>query len=83
MIRFPSQFRALKGIHGYFYNIDDYFLYSIKPSGVLSKMKLYYPNRYNSIRECGFYLSIKNKRKFIGVSKLTNLILDDYMVPVV
>lgn len=46
MIKYHERYAALKGLPGYFWNLDEEALYSIKIQGVLKKLKEQTANLY-------------------------------------
>ncbi|QFR56685.1 hypothetical protein CPT_Mendera_159 [Stenotrophomonas phage Mendera] len=64
----PPYLMPLDEGSGYFFNVDDEQLYSLK-SGKLRKMK-YQQANYTYNRPAGWFISVKGKRIHIGPKKL-------------
>ena len=62
---------------GYFYNVENKRLYSIKLGNKLTALKQYYPNRFNRIPFPGYYISVEGRRKFVPVTYLRSLSIFD------
>ena len=94
-VTFSDEFIATK-FPGYFFNIKDELLYSMKISGVLKPLKFYTPNRFNhmwrhSIKlkdgskvttKGGYYVSFHGTRKFYPIERLKELEHVDSVIPV-
>lgn len=61
MVQLPNNFTAIR-FAGYFLNTDNMRLYSIKQSGVLTKIKHYVANPW---RKSGYTISIKGKPRSV------------------
>lgn len=83
MITLPEPYRALKKYPGYFWNVDDGRLYSIKGSGVLTPLKRHIANHFNKIPNgMPFYeMSVKGVRKRVTVERIVAKALKDHIIP--
>ena len=86
LVSFPPEFIAT-AFPGYFFNVDDEKLYSMKIDGVLKPLKFQTPNQFNHIwrhpvklrggsevnSKGGYYISVKGRRKFYAIEKLKDL----------
>ena len=62
---------------GYYWNIGDKCLYSIKIGDELRKLEQHHPHKFNQIREKGYYVSVHGTRRFLSMSYLNDLSLFD------
>lgn len=76
MVTLPPPFTATK-YPGYFWNIEEKKLYSIKQSGELKELKMQNPNRWNHIPMPGYIVSFKGRRKYLAIGYLNKLVLED------
>jgi hypothetical protein len=81
---------------GYFFNVEDDQLYSLKVDGVLKPLKFVTPNYWNKIdsypiklkdgtkviSKGGYNISVKGRRKFYPIERLKELEHTDSVVPV-
>lgn len=72
MVVLPTEFIATK-FPGYFFNIKNNTLYSIKIGGTLRALPLVYPNRFNHQNCAGFNISVQGCRRFYPLPKLLEL----------
>ena len=72
MVRLPDNFIATK-FNGYFFNVENETLYSLKVKGVLRPMKLLKPNPFNHMHEPFFRISNNGIAKSYPLSKLRKL----------
>ena len=82
MVILPVGFTAIE-YPGYFWNIKTKALYSIKVGGVLKELKRYKPNRFNHMDEDFYAVSVKGKRRILGLTYLNNLVIKDSEIEVV
>jgi hypothetical protein len=68
MITFPPEFTALI-YPGYFWNVKDKQLYTIKVTGVLRPLKFQRANRYNN-GVPGYSISVDGNKKHIPINSL-------------
>ena len=80
MIKFPVQFRALPKYPGYFWNVEDKKLYSIKIKGVLKPLKKKYPNRFNNMYSPFYEISINGQRKYISVDRIVKICVPHHLI---
>ena len=80
MITFLPFFTAIK-YPGYFWNVKEKKLYSLKPSGELRPLPLIDANRHKH-GQAGYRISVNGKRKYIYESTLYKLKLKDSEIPV-
>ena len=81
MVTLPIQFVALP-IPGYFWNLDDKVVYSIK-SGILKKLApcVYYSSYYRQVRR-GWKVSNNGRKVFFDKQDLVKLTPADSVIPV-
>lgn len=76
MIKFPPEFTATK-YPGYFWNINEQRLYSIKIDGVLKPLKHQTANHFNKLIDrnetFGYRVSVKGRRRWLLGTYLSNL----------
>lgn len=76
MVSLPKDFVATR-YPGYFFNVKDELLYSIKIDGVLKPLPLRMPNRFNRLHlyapEGAFFISVQGYRKVYPLAKLRAL----------
>ncbi len=82
MIKFPTQFVAIRDFPGYFWNTDENCLYSLKIGGVLRPLLLTAPNTYNDYPEPAYRISMKGRRKVLFPSRINNELDYDYTMPI-
>jgi len=90
LVTLPPEFVAIDEYPGYFWNIDEQRLYSIKIGGVLKRLRWQRPNHYNKLREkfpdvnvqYGYQLSHEGKRFWVHDQYLKNLEYKDSVIPV-
>ena len=80
MVTLPIQFIATK-YPGYFWNVDDQVLYSLKVTGVLKPLCKTFPNHFNNYSEPGYRVSVKANRRFLSMTYLTQLESGDSVIP--
>lgn len=84
MVILPIGFTPTK-YPGYFWNVPEQALYSIKVSGVLTRLKKYnwiYKNYPISREHLPHYrVSVKGKRKILTVEELCKLNIADSVIP--
>lgn len=84
-ITFPESFRAIKGYPGYFWNIEEKRLYSLKIGGILRPLKMYdrfyhrYERSYSTWNH--YQLSVNGSSVNIGVDKILKLLEDPHTIP--
>jgi len=71
MVTLPKEFVATK-YPGYFWNIQDKKLYSVKVTGMLKPLARVYPNQFNHFRS-GFSVSIRGQKRVLELSYLETL----------
>ena len=71
MVTLPKEFVATK-YPGYFFNITDERLYSVKVTGMLKPLAKVYPNQFNHFR-AGFSVSIRGQKRVLEMSYLKTL----------
>ena len=71
MITFPPEFVATK-YPGYFWNINDEKLYSIKVTGMLRPLKFNKPNRWNQ-GFTGYKVSVNGRHRYLHLEYLKTL----------
>ena len=81
MVKLPDGFVAT-WFTGYFWNIIEQRLYSIKPSGVLKPMKLTQPDYFNHWDGPGYRVSNNGRRRTMMVSRLKKLVPTNTEIPV-
>lgn len=88
MIRFPKNFVAIKGYPGYFWNVEEDHLYSIKISGILTPLKEQNVGSYLIARFGGFtpnerYYNISQdgRSRILTVAKINRIIEKDHTIP--
>lgn len=80
MIKFPKDFVKTK-YNGYFWNIEEELLYSIKVGGELRPMKLHNSNRWLHFYEPHFRCSVNGKNRYYRLSELMKLKMEDSVFP--
>jgi hypothetical protein len=81
MVKLPDDFIET-WLPGYFWSIDEQWLYSLKAAGELRPMKLLRPNRWNYLPEPGFQVSHRGRRGYMLVSQLERLQVEPATIPV-
>lgn len=79
MVTLPPNFTAIK-YPGYFWDVDNKKLYSIKITGELREMKVLKPNRWSHRARLYFpyyVVSYKGHRRYLLVSDLEKLTIKD------
>lgn len=71
MIKFPPQFVATK-FPGYFWNVVDQHLYSIKVTGMLRPLAFQKPNQYNHF-SAGYKVSVNGRKRYLDLDYLKTL----------
>jgi hypothetical protein len=71
MITFPTEFVATK-YPGYFWNIKDEKLYSIKVTGALKPLAFQGPNRWNH-GFAGYRVSVNGRHRYMFLDSLKKL----------
>jgi len=80
VITFPKEFVATK-YPGYFWNILDNRLYSVKITGTLKPLAMQKPNQFNHYRT-GWRVSVNGQRRLIELDYLKKLKLKTSTFPV-
>lgn len=80
MITFPKEFVATK-YPGYFWNIADKQLYSIKVTGVLRPLKRCKPCFYNHGFD-GYQISVNGRKRYLHTEYLSKLTPKREKIPV-
>lgn len=84
MISFPPNYVAVKGFHGYFWNLETCKLYSLKTKGILRPIKLTKRNsRFNKWDEDGYRVSVDGQPRVLFPSKIPFKLTSEYTIPVV
>lgn len=83
MITFPTEFKAIKGFPGYFWNEENCHLYSIKIGGILRPLTKYKPIflKHIAVDEPYFTVSVNGKHKILTVSTIIRKLIDPYEIP--
>lgn len=71
MVTLPKEFVATK-YPGYFFNISDEKLYSVKVNGMLSKLSRQRPNQFNHFLD-GWRVSVGGRRRYLEIDYLKSL----------
>ena len=80
MVKFPKEFVAIK-YPGYFWNLNEQKLYSIKISGMLHPLSgPYTPNVFNNFTT-GYTVSVKGRKRIVDIEYLKNLKPADSVIP--
>jgi hypothetical protein len=79
VVTLPSDFVATK-YSGYFWNLKEKKLYSIKVDGVLKPIKKYPPNQWNHFQDA-YRVSVKGWRKSLHMDYLKKLVPADSVIP--
>ena len=80
MITFPPEFVATK-FPGYFWNVKDQKLYSLKVTGVLRPLRYSGPNRWNFYRS-GYRVSVNGRSRWLFLTDLKNLPAQEIQVAI-
>ena len=80
MVTLPKGFVATR-FHGYFWNIIEKQLYSIKQTGVLRPLKHLNPNYWNNFKG-GYGVSVNGRRRYLRDEYLGKLVLEDSEIPI-
>jgi len=84
MVTFPPNMTATK-YSGYFWDVFEQQLYSLKPSGELRKMlcrwNYFMDGKYSSNGVQGYQISVNSVSKFYTLNELRKLKLKDSIVP--
>jgi len=85
MVTLPPQFVATK-YPGYFWNLEDKRLYSVKITGMLRPLAHTKPNRWNRLWDWnetgGYKVSVNGSRRWLTDSHLAKLTPSDSVVPI-
>jgi len=79
MITLPPQYIATK-FPGYFWNVNQQALYSIKVSGVLTRLKHTKPSIFTHWNS-GYRVSVNGRRMWLSDQYLTNLKPHNSVIP--
>ena len=79
MVTLPSNFVATK-YPGYFWNLKEQKLYTMKISGVLRVLKKSLPNQWNFFKE-SYRISHQGHRRTLEVSYLKTLVDKNSIIP--
>ena len=71
MIKFPPQYTATK-FPGYFWNVVDHKLYSIKVTGMLRELKYVKPTFWNK-GFSGYAVSVNGRKRYLHMDYLMKL----------
>lgn len=71
MVTLPKEFAATR-YPGYFWNIKDEKLYSVKVTGMLKPLAKQYSNQFNHFR-VGYQISVAGQKRFMELSYLKSL----------
>lgn len=81
MVRLPEGFVSTK-YPGYFWNIQEQHLYSIKIGGILKPLKLYKANHFNKWTSDGYNVTVNGRRKALLECYLLELTDTDSVITV-
>ncbi len=85
MVTLPVQFLATK-YPGYFFNVEDEKLYSLKIDGILKPLKKHTPTYFNQLGRFtnagAFQCSVKGQRRWLSLEQLRKLKDNDTLIPV-
>lgn len=81
MVTLPKEFTSAY-YPGYYWNVAERVLYSLKVDGILKPLKKVHPSYFNQITESGYRVSVKGRYRFIPMSKLMKLSIEDSEVGV-
>lgn len=81
MIKLPPDFTSTK-FPGYFWNVCEKKLYSLKVDGILKPLTTIEPNHFNAWKEPGYRVSVKGSKRILRLSELEKLTLKDEEIPV-
>lgn len=76
MITLPNTLTATK-YPGYFWDVNEQQLYSIKVGGVLRPLKITMPGRFNNLIHPAYRVSVEGERKILSIIYLSKLPLKD------
>lgn len=85
MITFPEHFKAIKGFPGYYWNIEEEHIYSIKIGGILRRIKKYQPSYYSMNKGLVvpyFQLSKNGKTHYLAIDRIENKLIDPFTIQV-
>ena len=81
MVTLPKEFVAIK-YPGYFWNLNDNRLYSLKVSGVLRPLAgPIKPNRFNHLFEPAYKISVNGFTKTVAIGYLNKLRAKNSVIP--
>ena len=80
MVTLPPEFVAT-AYPGYFWNVLNRKLYSIKRDGILKPIQYTKPSRFTDGRE-GYRVSVKGQRRWMTLPYLLSLPIKDTQIPV-
>jgi len=81
MITLPPEFTATK-YSGYFWNVNEQALYSIKIGGRLRRLTITEPNNWSQMPGPGYRISVDGVRKVLMVDDLKKLSITDSVIPI-
>ncbi len=95
MITFNPEFVAT-AYPGYFFNVKDEQLYSMKVDGILKPLKYKHPNHWNRIgtypsrlddgskvySKGGYHVSVQGRPRFYAIEQLKELKPEPHVIPV-
>lgn len=80
MVSLPKEFVATK-FAGYFYNLNDKKVYSIK-SGILKPLKISLANNWNKMPDAFYDVSVFGVRRCLTIKYLETLVPNNSKIPV-
>jgi len=87
MVTLPAPYAATK-YAGYFFNVEDKKLYSLKIDGILKPLKFTRPNHFNKMvywrkeTRGGYYVSVKGRNRLLLIEDLLELKVGNDVIPV-
>lgn len=79
-VTLPHNFIAIR-YPGYFWNTDDQSLYSLKREGILRKLRIRYPNKFNRMAVPYYQLSVGGRKKLVTQDYLNKLTPTESKIP--
>jgi hypothetical protein len=79
VVTLPADFVATK-YTGYFWNLKEQKLYSIKVDGILKPIKKYPPNQWNHFVDA-YRVSVKGHRRALMIDYLKKLVPSNSVIP--
>jgi len=79
LVTLPKDFVATRH-PGYFWNLKEQHLYTMKVTGVLRRMKMQNPNQWNHMQSC-YHISVNGQHRSLYQNSLVKLVAKNSVIP--